>query len=68
MPDGPGRASVEGMRRLTTVVILLVVLWLAVSVLGAVVKGLLWLTAVGLVALVATVAYAWWKARSGSRA
>lgn len=60
---GAGPCERRPMRRLTTVVILLVVLWLAVSVLGALVKGLLWLTALGLVALAATVGYAWWKAR-----
>lgn len=67
MPGRGARATVGRMKRLMTVVILLAVLWLVVSVLGALIEGLLWLTALGLVALAATVAYGWWRARSGSR-
>ncbi|WP_170977817.1 hypothetical protein [Blastococcus sp. CCUG 61487] len=39
----------------------LLVLWLALSIIGAVVEGLLWLLVVGVVLFVATAAYGWVK-------
>jgi uncharacterized RDD family membrane protein YckC len=47
----------------------LLLIWLAFMVLGAVIKGLFWLIIVGAVLFVATVAYGWakQKARSSSR-
>ncbi|MDQ4011068.1 MAG: hypothetical protein M3228_10345 [Actinomycetota bacterium] len=47
----------------------LLVVWLAVSILGAVLKGLFWLlTVVGAVLFVATAAYGYRKRRSGPEA
>ncbi|NEK57172.1 hypothetical protein GCU56_04700 [Geodermatophilus sabuli] len=40
---------------------LLLVIWLAITILGAVVKGLFWLAIVGLVFFVATAALGWGK-------
>lgn len=37
----------------------LVVIWLAISILGAVIKGLFWLTVIGLLLAGATVALGW---------
>jgi len=47
----------------------LLLIWLAFMVLGAVIKGLFWLVIVGAVLFVATAAYGWikQKARSSSR-
>lgn len=47
--------------------IVLVVL-LALGVLGTVVKGLLWLTAVAAVLLLLGMAYGWWKFKGSGRA
>lgn len=38
---------------------LLLVIWLVVSIIGAVVKGLFWLTVVGLLFFLATAAFGW---------
>ena len=46
---------------------LLLVIWLAITVVGAVVKGLFWLAVVGLVFFVATAALGWNK-RGGDKA
>jgi hypothetical protein len=43
---------------------LLLVIWLAISVLGAVVEGLFWLAVVGLVFFVATAAFGWGKQKN----
>lgn len=40
---------------------ILLVLWLAVSVIGAVLEGLFWLTVVGLLLFAATAVLGWWK-------
>ncbi len=47
----------------------LLLIWLAFMVFGAVIKGLFWLVIVGAVLFVATAAYGWGKqkARSSSR-
>lgn len=43
--------------------IIVILILLAFGVLGAVVKGLLWLTAIAVLAAIAAAAYAWWKFR-----
>ena len=40
---------------------LLLVVWLAITVIGSVVKGLLWIAVVGLIFFVATAALGWNK-------
>ena len=42
-------------------IVLLLVIWLALAVVGAVVEGLFWLLVVGAVLFVATAAYGWVK-------
>ena len=46
-------------------VVVLLVIWLALSIVGAIVEGLLWLTMVGAVLFLATAAYGFLKRRSG---
>jgi TRAP-type C4-dicarboxylate transport system permease large subunit len=46
---------------------LLLVIWLALVVIGAVVEGLFWLVAVGAVLFVATAAFGWVKRHTGTR-
>jgi predicted ABC-type exoprotein transport system permease subunit len=53
--------------RVVTIVAVLLVAWLAVSVVGAVVRGLFWLTVVGVVLFVGTAAYGYLKRGSGGR-
>jgi hypothetical protein len=43
---------------------LLLVIWLAITVIGAVVKGLFWLAVVGLLFLVVTAALGWGKQKN----
>lgn len=43
---------------------LLLIVWLAFIVIGAVVKGLLWLLVIGAVLFLATAAYGWVKRRT----
>ncbi|SOC49981.1 hypothetical protein SAMN05660748_2717 [Blastococcus aggregatus] len=43
---------------------LLLVIWLAVAIIGAVVEGFLWLLVVGVVLFVATAAFGWVKRRT----
>ncbi|MDQ4092003.1 MAG: hypothetical protein M3143_00835 [Actinomycetota bacterium] len=43
---------------------ILLIVWLVVAILGAVIKGLFWLTVVGAVLFVATAAYGYFKRRS----
>lgn len=40
-------------------ILLLLVVWVVVSVLGAVIEGLFWLTVVGVVLFLATAAWGW---------
>ncbi|HEU4666076.1 MAG TPA: hypothetical protein VFS79_00315 [Arthrobacter sp.] len=42
-------------------IITLLIVWLVLSILGFVIKGLLWLAVVGLVLFVATAAWGWVK-------
>lgn len=51
-----------------TALILVIILLLLLGVLGAVVKGLLWLTAIALLVIVGLAAYGWWKFRDTRRA
>ena len=46
----------------------LLVLWLALTVIGAVVEGLFWLVAVGIVLFLATAAFGWVRRSTGGRA
>jgi hypothetical protein len=46
--------------------VVLLVLWLVLALLGAVIKGLLWLLVIAVVAFLATAAWGWLKARSGA--
>ncbi len=46
---------------------LLLVIWLALVVIGAVVEGLFWLVVVGAILFVATAAFGWVKRHTGSR-
>lgn len=46
---------------------LLLVVWLALAVIGAVVEGLFWLLAVGAVLFLATAAFGWTKRSTGGR-
>jgi uncharacterized membrane protein len=50
------------------VIIVLLLAWLALSILGAVIKGLFWLTIAGVVLFLAAAAYAAIKRRSGQSA
>jgi hypothetical protein len=50
-----------------SLIILLLVLWLVLSIVGAVVEGLLWLLGIGLVLLVVTGLYYWVRYRGTSR-
>lgn len=52
----PG-TEVDGVVAVMRVVVILLVLWLALAVVGFVVKSLLWLAVVGLVLFVGTAAY-----------
>ena len=65
----PGRASRR--RRchagaVKNLIVVLLVVWLVVALLGVVIKGLLWLLAVGVVLFLGTAAYGWLKLRSGT--
>ena len=44
--------------------ILLLVIWVALVVIGAVVKGLFWLAVIGLVLFLATAAFGWIRRRT----
>ena len=46
------------------IIALLLVIWLAVAVVGAVVEGLFWLLVIGAVLFLATAAYGWVKRTS----
>lgn len=48
-------------------IILLLVIWLAVSLAGVLIEGLLWLLAIGLVLLLLMGAYGWFKLRGVRR-
>ena len=59
--------SVGGMVELMKALIsVLLAVWILVSLLGAVIEGMLWLLVIGLVLLVATAAYGWFRLRRRS--
>lgn len=45
---------------------LLLIVWLAVAIIGAVVEGLFWLVVVGAILFVATAAFGWVKRRTSA--
>lgn len=53
---------------MTTLIVVLLAVWLVLSLVGVLVEGLLWLLFIGLVLLLATGAYGWFKLRGRSRA
>lgn len=50
-----------------TLIIVLLVLWLAFSLIGALIEGLFWLLVIGIVAFIATAAWGWVSMRGASR-
>lgn len=46
---------------------LLLIIWLAFVVIGAVVHGLIWLLIIGVILFLVTSAFGWMRRRSGSR-
>lgn len=48
------------------VIALLLIVWLAFIVVGAVVKGLLWLLVIGAVLFIATAAWGWVRRNAGT--
>lgn len=50
-----------------TLIVVLVVAWLLLSLIGAIVEGLLWLLFIGLLLLAATAAYGWFALRRAGR-
>jgi hypothetical protein len=46
------------------IIITLLIIWLVLSILGFVVKGLLWLAFIGLILFVATAVWGWFKRRA----
>lgn len=48
-----------------TLIIILLIIWLAFSVLGFAVKGLLWLAVIGIILFVVTAIFGWFR-RAGS--
>lgn len=46
--------------------VLLLVIWATVSIAGAVIEGLLWLTVVGVLLFLATAAWGWTKHRTSA--
>ncbi|WP_143780702.1 DUF4175 domain-containing protein [Ornithinimicrobium sp. CNJ-824] len=47
-----------------TLIVALLILWLVLSVLGALLEGLFWLLVIGVIAFLATAAWGWFKLRS----
>ncbi len=47
-------------------IITLLIIWLVLSILGFVVKGLIWLAIIGLVLFVATAAWGWVKRKANA--
>jgi hypothetical protein len=46
------------------IIITLLIIWLVLSILGFVVKGLLWLAFIGLILFVATAVWGWFKRKA----
>ncbi|HUG07287.1 MAG TPA: hypothetical protein VMP13_00085 [Acidimicrobiia bacterium] len=49
---------------MTTVIVILLVVWLVLAILGAVLEGLFWLTIVAIVLLIGTGVYGWMKRKA----
>jgi LPXTG-motif cell wall-anchored protein len=49
---------------MTTLIIVLLILWAVFAVVGFVVEGLLWLAFLGLILLAATAVWGWFKRRT----
>jgi len=48
------------------IIVILLVLWLGLSVIGLVIKGLFWLAVIGLVLLAATAVFGWVKKKTNA--
>ncbi|MDZ4092034.1 MAG: hypothetical protein U1D68_12630 [Arthrobacter sp.] len=48
------------------IIITLLIIWLVLSILGFVVKGLLWLAFIGLILFVATAVWGWLKRKTNA--
>ena len=48
------------------IIITLLIIWLVLSILGFVVKGLLWLAFIGLILFLATAVWGWFKRRTNA--
>ena len=48
------------------IIVLLLIVWLALVVIGAVIKGLFWLVVVGVILFLATAAFGWVRRNTGS--
>ena len=51
---------------MTTVILILLVIWLVLAILGAVLEGLFWLTIVAIVLLIGTGIYGWIKRKTSN--
>jgi hypothetical protein len=51
---------------MTTVILILLVIWLVLAILGAVLEGLFWLTIVAIVLLIGTGIYGWIKRKASN--
>lgn len=49
---------------MVNLLIFLLIVWIAISIIGAVIEGLLWLTGVGVVLFLVTVVYLWIKRKA----
>lgn len=49
---------------MTTVILILLVVWLVLAILGAILEGLFWLTIVAVVLLIGTGIYGWLKRKT----
>jgi len=64
MPTGAALAGAKAYASRMGIIITLLIIWLILSVLGFVVKGLLWLAIIGLVLFVATGVWGWLKRKT----
>jgi hypothetical protein len=51
---------------MTTIILILLVIWLVLAILGAVLEGLFWLTIVAIVLLIGTGIYGWIKRKASN--
>lgn len=50
-----------------TLILLLLAIWLVLSILGLVIKGLFWLFVIGAILFVATAAWGWIKSKTNNQ-